>query len=182
MLRGKSSRFMNKFFKCGICFPVQDCWKGGSWRNEWPSHSSAIWVQFSYFRSNVEPFGQTSSSLRSPLHSDALLLLQRVQGEICIRARFLSPQSELWKVLRADGEGNHPLPPLQTLSCVSDLSFLFLKVSDHYANVYCKWTLPFPWSQDMRLGLIWKATWTQIWKGKVQAHIPVTHSKGLLNK
>ena len=100
-----------------------------------------------------------------------------------LEPRFLSPrsgQSELWKVLRADGEGNHPLPPLQTLRCVSDLSFLFLKVSDHYANLYCKWTLPFPWSQDMKLGLIWKATWTQIRKGKVQGHIPVTHSKGLL--
>ena len=100
--------------------------------------------------------------------------------------RFLIPRSsqlELRKVLRADGEGNHPLPLLQTLTYFSvhskTLSFLFLKVFRPLCKSLLQVNPPFPWSQDnMRLGLIWKATWTQIWEGKVQAHPCDFHSKG----
>ena len=46
---GDKSSYMNKFLKCGICFSVQDCWKRGSWRNKWPSHSSAFFFSFLSF-------------------------------------------------------------------------------------------------------------------------------------
>lgn len=129
ILRDKSSSFL----KYGICFPIQVCWKRGSWRNEWPSHSSAM-SSVLLFQSKCRTIWGRSCIL-SLLYSNAPLLLLSVQGKICLRAGIpdytWQPKLDLWKVLRAAGEGSYSFSMetwaiATSRSCGKSLSFLFL--------------------------------------------------------